>query len=610
MYDDGAALNNNSSSSSCSRQHPSSMLRQLTQYRVAWFEQLVLRMNYIPHVVTNSGYAASESTGALPSFLDLSSIDSNDVESCSSNKLPNKPVLIGRNQPGGLGSNFFHHQCHESSSSLSHHHISSCFIHSGSHIVDYLRRKYLNITENNILFPEQLVGSPGEDMKKEGQQLHIDAMAYESMIQDKLNYILLALRYGSDPAWEGVYKRQHIRATLDPNSAAYAKTGSVISKTREFVSFWARYQAYSERLLALHNLLPSSHALMSLSTHGGLAFELFRYNDYRQAHVSSSKGSCDANIDTEEESATENTVHQHHPYSSLIASYGGVGGGDSGRVNVYRAMELAGSYYAALENRLVASSSQKCCDDDRNVGKRERAAYLLGSDKPSYVDALLFAHLAEALCDIHLVLVLAKHPHLTRYFQRMYDHYFGDEYVTAWQNHSSQQGSAENSDWIQNNNMVNALNAFNQIPEPNATSKSNQSSNESARYDNNMVHAIQLMQQIAIHCHELDEALRDASALRNTEGKEKSVLRNSHRPVGARLYYWLMGDEVSFWGSGGDTRATPVADGEMTEEKSRHQEQLNRMKRDRRSHDELWLSGVFMTVVAAFIISAAGKSKR
>lgn len=627
--DIGATVKNNPSSSSYSDQqhnhhHPSSMQLQLTQYRVAWFEQLVLRMSYIPHMVTNSGYAATESTGALPSLLDLSSIHDNDKNASKSHyrekSIPNKPVLVGRNQPGGLGYNFFQ-QCHESNH---HHPASSCFIHSGSHIVDYLRRKYENnnIMGSNILFPEQLVAGSHDKGTKDGHTLYVDAMAYESMIQDKLSYIQLALRYGNDPAWEGVYKHQCIRATLDPNGIKCAQTDSVVvpTKKRAIFSFWAQYQAYSERVLAMHNLLPSTQAMTSLSTHGGMALELFRYNDYRYA--SSSKGSNDANVDTDKGPTTENTVqHQHHPYSSFIVSYGGVGGGDSGRVNVYRAMELADSYYAALEGRLVSSS------DDHKVDKSEQITYLLGSDKPTYVDALLFAHLAEALCDIHLVLVLFKYSRLTRYFQRMYDHYFGDEYVKAWQKHTSQQGSAEDSDWIQRNNMVNALNAFNQIPEPVTTSNGNQPSNESGVRDTNMVHAIQLMQQIAVHCRELDQALRDAAALRNAEGKETSFLESCHRPVGTRLYQWLMGGDVNCWGSGDPARMTKEGSddehngsqysnkneppsSEEEDKRRRYQEHLSRMKRDRRSHDELWLSGVFMTVVAAFVISAAGKSKR
>lgn len=641
-------VNKSSSSPSSSSFSPSSMQLQLTQFRVAWFEQLILRMNYIPHVVNNSGYAATESTGALPSLLDLStSIEGSSKKRSTSNNNQPAAALIGRHQPGGMGSSFFH-QCHERSSSTSNKTKLSTFIHSGSHIVDYLRRKYATIMGDNILFPEQLeTVEPHTAEEKESHQLHVDAMAYESMIQDKLNYILFALRYANDPAWEGVYKHQYIRATLDPNGEMRAKaaaaggggsasSGAVISKTRAFFSFWARYQAYSERLLALHNLLPSTHSVTSLSTHSGLAMELFRYNDYR---CTSSSNVPDATAETDKEPIQENTTHQHHPYSSFIVSYGGGGGGDSGRVNVYRAMELADSYYAALEGRLLASSSQSGCNDDDDpnaVGESERMTYLLGMQKPTYVDALLFAHLAEALCDIHLVLVLAKHSRLTRYFQRMYDHYFGDEYVTAWERYSSRQDSTESADWIQKNNFANALNAFNQIPEPTATtSKSNQTVDENGCHgSNNMVHAVQIMQQIAVHCHELDEALRDAAALRNAEGKEISVLESCHRPVGARLYQWLMGDDVNFWGSGGGAKfpsTGPVCgkveeesddddEGEQqsdnknepstNEEEERRYQLLNRMKRDRRSHDELWLSGVIMTVVVAFVISAAGKSKR
>ena len=651
----GTTINNSSptnddSVTKSSSPPTASMQLQLTQFRVAWYEQLILRMNYIPHVVINSGYAATESTGALPSLLDLStSIDnSNSNNSKKKSRLNNNQptaaaAFIGRHQPGGMGSSFFHQCRGRSSSSSNNKSNSSTFIHSGSHIVDYLRRKYGSIMGDNILFSEQFleeVSPTPTNEEKQSHQLHVDVMAYESMIQDKLNYILLALRYANDPAWDGVYKHQFIRATLDPNGEMSAKAaaaaggggggsgggsgGAVISKTRAFFSFWAKYQAYSERLLVLHNLLPSTHST-SLSTHGGLALELFRYNDYR---CTSSSNVFDATVESVKKPIPENTIHQHHPYSSFIVSYGGGGGGDSGRVNVYRAMELADSYYSALEGRLLASSSQSGCnDDDPNVvGESERMTYLLGTQKPTYVDALLFAHLAEALCDIHLVLVLAKHSRLTRYFQRMYDHYFGDEYVIAWESHSS---GKESSDWIQKNNIVNALNAFNQIPEPTTTtSKSNQTVDENGCHGNNMVHAIQLMQQIAVHCHELDEALRDAAVLRNAESKETSVLQSCHRPVGARLYQWLMGSDIiggaKFASTGServeveeesddDDEGGPQADNKnepSTNEEERRYELLNRMKRDQRSHDELWLSGVIMTVVVAFVISAAGKSKR
>jgi len=424
-------------------------------------------------------------------------------------------------------------------------------------------------------------------------------MAYETLIQDKLNYILLALRYGNDPAWEGVYRPQCIRATMDPH-------GTAGSKRKSFFPLWAWYQTYSERSLALHNLLPSTHA-MSPSTHGGLAFELFRYNDYRCSGDSENSPSDQA----DDEESTKEKVHQHHPFSSFFPSYGGVGGGDTGKVNVYRAMESADMYYASLEEKLSSS---------------KHATYFLGTEKPTYIDALLFVHLAEALCDVHLILVLAKHSRLMKYFQWIYDQYFGEGYARAWKSHSAGQEAGESSDWIQKNNAVNALNAFNQIP---SAASSKPASKGAAPIDDeghDMIHAIQLMQQMAVHCNNLDEALRDAAVLRTAEG-EKALLESYHRPVGSRLYRWIMGSEVNFWGSAhtnkkseaddededansqsddGEDYKEPTSKEEETK-KRMFQEQMKQMKRDRRAQDELWLSGIVVAVVATLVISASGK---
>jgi len=151
-----------------------------------------------------------------------------------------------------------------------------------------------------------------------------------------------------------------------------------------------------------------------------------------------------------------------------------------------------------------------------------------------------------------------------------------------------------------------------------------------------MVHAIQLMQKLAVHCNELDEALRDAAALWLSEGEDKAVLESYHRPFGSRLYHWVMGGDVSFWGSGradistkeeamddedsddeGDHGSQSSGEGEEKEPTSEedakqrmYQEHVKRMKRDRRTHDELWLSGVAVVVFASFVISAIGKSKK
>ena len=389
--------------------------------------------------------------------------------------------------------------------------------------------------------------------------------AYTTLIQ-KLDYILLSLRYGHDPAWENVYKLQCAQACLDPNGERLASDKKGAKPKRSFL--WTWYQTYSERTLALQNLLPHSYS-MPFSTHGMLTLELFRYNDYRHGK------------DSNESSNDKEDIHQHHNLSSLFPSHGGVGGGDSGRVNVHRAMEYANAYYSTLEEKLASLS------DD--------SPHFFGTDKPSYVDALLFAHLAEAICNVHLILVLAKHSRLIRYFQRLYDLYFGKDYILSFMG---------DKEWITNNNVANACNAYNQIPA--APEKKN------AENVPEMSHAIDLMQRLAVHCHQLDEALKDAARLRLDLG-EKEVLDSYQRPVGSNLYrYCLKG---GFWGSSKkDVDAHDNNGCEAEEEKDdasndddvhrKWKAQMEQMKRAERRRDETWIMGVVVAVLGSFLISA------
>merc|ERR1711957_556875 len=135
-----------------------------------------------------------------------------------------------------------------------------------------------------------------------------------------------------------------------------------------------------------------------------------------------------SNQEGDEDSIKENNVHQHHPFSSFFPSYGGSGGGDTGKVNVYRALESADAIYLSFENKLAS---------------QQQSTYFLGTDKPTYIDVLLFVHLAEALCDVHLILVLAKHSCLMKYFQWIYSNTMGKEYSTLWKAHFSRQGADE-----------------------------------------------------------------------------------------------------------------------------------------------------------------------
>ena len=79
-------------------------------------------------------------------------------------------------------------------------------------------------------------------------------------------------------------------------------------------------------------------------------------------------------------------------------------------------MELADRYYEdSLERSLLAASFTP----EEEEGRRPRYHHhLLGTIGPTRVDALLFAHLAEARNDVHLPRVLSCRPLLKRYLLR------------------------------------------------------------------------------------------------------------------------------------------------------------------------------------------------
>ena len=78
-------------------------------------------------------------------------------------------------------------------------------------------------------------------------------------------------------------------------------------------------------------------------------------------------------------------------------------------------MELADRYYDSLERSLLAASFTP----EEEEGRRPHYHHhLLGTIGPTRVDALLFAHLAEARNDVHLARILSCRPLLKRYLLR------------------------------------------------------------------------------------------------------------------------------------------------------------------------------------------------
>ncbi len=300
----------------------------LTQHRPAWFEQLLMRVAGIPHVVLNSNHISNEATGKLPYLRD-----------CRPSK---PPILVGRNHPTNLK---------ESDNII------------GNSILSYLQ------TDRNVDLDEQ-AGICTDQQRGMSR-------CFQYMIHLELAKILMHLRFEDSDAWEQVYRKQYVGATHNERRKGKGNDSEV--KEGWFSEIRGRFQAVLERNIEKKRLLGCS-------------------------------------LDGE-----KNTISQ--------------------------LLQRANDAYFAIDRQLLFVIQAKEETTSQKV-------YLLGTDKPALVDALLWAHLAEAFCDVHLVVLLASYPRIVNYFQDMYQTYFP----------SSKETSETGCTWMKWNDHQNLSNAFQKVP--------------------------------------------------------------------------------------------------------------------------------------------------
>jgi Outer mitochondrial membrane transport complex protein/Glutathione S-transferase, C-terminal domain len=224
---------------------------------------------------------------------------------------------------------------------------------------------------------------------------------------------------------------------------------------------------------------------------------------------------------------------------------------------VEQAIGRARKAYQALERQLVTIQSN------------EKKVYLLGTDRPALVDAALWAHLAEALGDIHLVVVLASFPNLMQYFQDMYHQYFG----------TKRRKPKASICWEAWNERQNLGNAFQQIP---ILSK-NQMAKHGAFKD-----AIDLMQNLSLQKQELNEVLAAVKAKRDEEPWPKP-----RKASESLLYRWAMGEDIDKSAQTSEKDENPLR---------------KKLLRDQVRNDQKWISGVACVSVVAILLLQAGAS--
>lgn len=208
-------------------------------------------------------------------------------------------------------------------------------------------------------------------------------------------------------------------------------------------------------------------------------------------------------------------------------------------MTIDRAVQRSREAYQALELQLSKYGQ---------VGA-EKMTFLLGNERPSFVDAVLWAHLAEALCDIHLVVVLADFPLLVQYFQKVYDVYFQSDTKEAW------------DQWNQSQNRCNA---FQKLP----------IHDDKKLSVSGIKDAVDLMQRLSLRHHDLQEVLNTTKARRSSE-----PWPTSPSPTESLLYRWRMGEDL--------TETNPKEKGPEEENPMR-----KKIMRDQIRNDQVWISGV------------------
>jgi metaxin len=253
-------------------------------------------------------------------------------------------------------------------------------------------------------------------------------------------------------------------------------------------------------------------------------------------------------------------------------------GDDDAWEQVYRKQYMqAGNRFQAWSIRKVGRKQLKriwSYEESRTISREAYQSletqlgdnqYLLG-EEPTTVDALVWAHLADALCDVHLVTILADFPNLVQYFQRVYDTYFRLDVDAEWKMWNHEQ---------------NLRSPFQKLP-----TEETSANNLSTFHD-----ALELMQSLSVHQHDLKEVLMVATEKRLLQESEKH-----HAPARqSTLYRWRMGDDIR-----------PPKESTDTEETTAQQDKWRKIHK---RNDELWLSAVLVATTFAVFFGGIRRAR-
>jgi hypothetical protein len=412
--------------------------------------------------------------------------------------------------------------------------------------------QYRNLSSRLLIGNHDILPYLNQDLKVNRGLLVSDTQRSEahclSSLLDQLDFILKGLRYGDTDAWDNIYKHQCIRGSTlhTSNSTSFSKNahdhGEKVSKWNGF----AWFQAWAERAVCLKEVK------FSLGSGASSRFSNVDIN---------------ANVNASNANANDATTHKR----------------TANEIDSNHLVQLAQKGYAALDSKLKLGDGT-----------------LLGTESLTLEDIRLFGHLAEALCDVNLVTVLAgaEMKNVIVFFQSVYQKYFGKDYLIESIAENENENASSNDEkfaWIRANDRVNALNQFNRVP-MNGSFKVHSSSNGDSRYKD----AIEIMQTVALHCHDLQEVLKDMAMKRKEE--DASLAKDSSgSKSGSLLHKWRMGGDLNMKSNKDDSDDDDDDADDADDIMKKNRNHMKKMMRQAKKNDEMWISGVVCATVVGLL---------
>jgi hypothetical protein len=209
-----------------------------------------------------------------------------------------------------------------------------------------------------------------------------------------------------------------------------------------------------------------------------------------------------------------------------------------------------------------------------HVQQESSSRTILGTKELTTVDALLWAHLTDALCDVHVVIILSSFPNLVQFFQQVHERYFVDSNTSA--------------SWLQEASQANTDNVFTQqLPLP-SSSKSLSKKQQLQPYTS----ALELMQSLRPNLQDV------LIATKETRQREAALRKINQPPHESMIYTWRMGGTPA-----AKKKAAPGDKKDTASDEERPS--AKKWREEHKSNDELWISCVIGVTALAMVFGTA-----